>query len=140
LYVHRRPIEMETAEQAATGHPPYAEGERSPREMFADRQRIGNEPFALDDVECGKRRSTGNRATAKGASEVAGSERVREAGRGDDRPDREPACQSLGQRERIRRHAVCLRRTERSAPSDAALNLVEQQGRPTVVTDPAGRP
>ena len=73
--------------------------------MLADRQRVGNEAFALDDVECRERRRAGYRPAAEGAPEITGCERFGEAGGGNDRANGESAGQPFGEGECIRRHA-----------------------------------
>ena len=51
---------------------------RAAREVLADRDRVGDEPLALDHVDVGERRRAGHRPAAEGAAEIAEGERVGE--------------------------------------------------------------
>ena len=113
---------------------------RAPRrQVLADRDRVGDQPLALDHADVGQGGGAGHRPAAEGAAEIAEGERVGEQRARDDRADRQAAGQSLGERQRVRGHADRLGRAERATAADAALHLVEEEHGTALVAEAPGR-
>ena len=98
------------------------------------------QPLLLDGAQHGERRGAGDRAAAEGRAVVALGERARGPAVRDDRADRQPAAERLGERHDVGDDAG---RGDAAGepgadPADAALHLVEVEQRAVLVAGLAG--
>jgi len=114
---------VSTAEQRMSG-PGDAVGQ-----LLPDRCRAGQQAFALDGVKHGERRRARDRVPAERAAVVPLTQRRARRAEPDARPDRQPAAESLGEREHVRHDARGLAGEPGTGTPDPALDLIDHQQR-----------
>ncbi len=95
----------------------------------SERRADVGEQIVVDRVEHGARGGARDRVAAERRGVVARLEARRCVVRDEQRADRQPVREALGERDRVRPDAVGLPREERAAAADAGLHLVEDQQR-----------
>ena len=105
----------------------------------ADFAHVREQIVAVDDVDDGLDRRTGDGAAAERRAERAGLEPGRDRVRHQDGAARKPAAQALRDGQEIGPHAVELRAERRAEPAHAGLHLVDDQQRAGAVAGRADR-